>query len=75
LSDANVLLKEIVAWHPTHLTSEELVTRLEDDESKMGCHQIMDALAELRRSGLVRTTGSVVEATHAALRANAIFQA
>jgi|GEM_PF-6782955 len=34
---------------------------------------VLDALNALKRSGLVRLNGKVVEPTHAALRAAAIF--
>lgn len=69
-----VVLSEIVYLHPTHLSCEELVMRMEDGASATGRVAIVDALQELRRSGLVRISGDVVEPTFAALRAVAIFQ-
>jgi Fe2+ or Zn2+ uptake regulation protein len=74
LWEANVVLKEIVTQDPHHLTSEELVTRLEDDVLPMDRATILDTVAGLKRSGLLRTTGNVVEPTHTALCAAAIFQ-
>jgi hypothetical protein len=68
------LLSDIVVLHPDHLTSEELVVRMEDGPSNTDRVAILDALQALRRSGLVRLNGEVVEPTYAALRAAAIFQ-
>lgn len=70
----NVVLLEIITLHPDHLTREELVVRMEDAPSNTGRVAIMDSLQALRRSGLVRQNGDVVEPTYAALRAAAIFQ-
>lgn len=69
----NLVLTEIVISHPDHLTSEELVVRLEDGPSKTSGVQILDSLQALKRFGLVRFTGDVVEPTYAALRAAEIF--
>lgn len=68
------LLLEIVALHPDHLTSEELVLRMKESPSGTDQTAILDALQALGRSGLVRLNGEVVEPTYAALRAAAIFQ-
>lgn len=68
------LLSEIVFLHPDHLTSEELVLRMEDDPSDTDRIAILDSFQALRRSGLVRLNGEVVEPTYAALRAAAIFE-
>lgn len=70
----NDVLLEIVTLHPDHLTSEEMVVRMEDDPSDTGRVAILDSLQELKRSGLIRFSGDVVEPTYAALRATAIFQ-
>jgi Fe2+ or Zn2+ uptake regulation protein len=70
----SAVLSQIVSLHPDHLTTEELVARMEDDASGTGRVEIRDAIAALKRSGLVRITGEVVEPTYAALRAAAIFQ-
>lgn len=69
----NALLSEIIILHPDHLTSEELIVRMEDGPSETGRVAIIDALQALKRSGLVRITGEVVEPTYAALRAAAIL--
>jgi hypothetical protein len=68
------LLSEIIILHPDHLTSEELVVRMEDGPSDTGRVAILDTLQVLKRSGLIRFNGEVVEPTYAALRAAAIFQ-
>lgn len=68
------LLSEIIVLHPDHLTSEELVVRMEDGPSETDRIAVLDTLQALRRSGLVRLNGKVVEPTFATLRAAAIFQ-
>jgi hypothetical protein len=70
----NAILSEIIALHPVHLTREELVVRMEDGPSETGRVAVLDSLQALKRSGLVRFTGEVVEPTYAALRAAAIFE-
>jgi hypothetical protein len=67
------LLSEIIFLHPDHLTSEELVLRMEDGPNDTGRIAILDSFQALRRSGLVRLNGEVVEPTFATLRAAAIF--
>jgi DNA topoisomerase IA len=70
----NVVLMEIATLHPDHLTSEELVVRLEEDRAGASSPAIEDSIEALRRSGLVRLTGEVIEPTYAALRAVEILQ-
>ena len=67
------LLSEILNLHPNHLTSEELVARMEDGPSQTGGVAIFDSLQSLKRSGLIRMNGEVVEPTYAALRAAQIL--
>jgi hypothetical protein len=67
------VLSEIVFLHPDHLTTDELVLKMEEGPSGTGCIAILDSLQALKRSGLVRLNGEVVEPTYAALRAAAIF--
>ncbi len=69
------LLSEIVALHPDRLTPEELVLWMKGEQSDVGRIAILDALLALKRSGLARQNGEVVEPTHAALRADEIFNA
>jgi hypothetical protein len=68
------LLSEIIILHPGHLTSEELAMRMEGGRSETDRIAILDALQALKRSGLVRFNGEVVEPTFAMLRAAAIFE-
>ena len=68
------LLSEIIFLHPDHLTSGELVLKMEDGPSGAGRIAILDSFQALKRSGLVRLNGKVVEPTYAALRAAAIFE-
>jgi hypothetical protein len=70
----HVVLLEIVSLHPDHLTFEELIVRLEDQASDTDRTAIMDSLQALKRSGLIRFNGDVVEPTFAAVRAAAIFE-
>lgn len=68
----HALLSEIIILHPDHLTSEELVVRMKN--GKTDRIAILDTLQALKRSGLIRFNGEVVEPTFAAMRAAAIFQ-
>ncbi len=68
------LLSEIIFLHPDHLTFEELVLKMEDGPSNTGRIAILDSFQALKRSGLVRLNGEVVEPTYATLRAAAIFE-
>jgi hypothetical protein len=70
----HALLSEIIVLHPDHLTFEELVVRMEDAPSNTGRVAILDSLQALKRSGLIRLAGEVVEPTYAAIRAAAILQ-
>lgn len=70
----HALLSEIVILHPDHLTAEELIVRMEDGTSATDRIAILDTLQALKRSGLVRFNGEVVEPTHAALCAATIFR-
>jgi hypothetical protein len=70
----NALLMEIVTQHLSHLTRDELVTRMEDLPTGTSGIAILDSLEELKRSGLVRFSGEVVEPTFAASRAAEIFE-
>jgi len=69
----NALLMEIITQHLGYLTQDELVTRMADDPTGTDRIAILDSLQELRRSGLVRFSGEVVEPTFAASRAAEIF--
>jgi hypothetical protein len=68
------LLSEIIFLHPDHLTFEELALKMEDGPSGTGRIAILDSFQVLKRSGLVRLNGEVVEPTYAALRAATIFE-
>lgn len=67
------LLLEIIYLHPDHLTSEELVLKMEDGPNDTDRIAILDSFQALRRSGLVRLNGEVIEPTYAALQAAVIF--
>lgn len=74
LSLEQALLSEIITL-PDRLTPEELVLWIQDRPSEAGRREILDALLVLKRSGLVRQNGEVLEPTHAAIRADEIFNA
>jgi hypothetical protein len=65
------LLERIATLHPDRLTSAELVLLMKSER----CDRlaVLDALAGLRRSGLARQSGDVVELTYAALCAHALL--
>ncbi len=67
------ILLEIVSRHPGHLTTDELVLRVADRSSGADRTAVGDRLQELKRDGLIRLNGEVVEPTHAAVRAAEIF--
>ncbi len=69
----SMVLLEIVALHPDHLTVDELLVRMEDDPGDMDRLAIRDAIASLMRCGLVRLTGEIIEPTHPAVCMTAIF--
>ena len=68
------LLSEIITL-PDRLTPEELVRWMQDKPSDAGRIEILNALLVLKRSGLVRQNGEVLEPTHAAIRMDEIFNA
>jgi hypothetical protein len=67
------LLAEIIDLHPDHLSQDELIVRMEDCPTGTDRIAILDTLRELKRSGLVRLNGEVVEPTFPALRTAEIF--
>jgi hypothetical protein len=68
------LISEIITL-PDRLTSEELILWMRGRASDADRIEILDALLVLKRSGLVRQNGEVVEPTFAAIRADEIFNA
>lgn len=69
----HAILAEVLTLHPDHLTTEELVLRMEDTGD---AHRValIDMLRALKSFGLVRINGEVVEPTYAALRCAALFE-
>jgi hypothetical protein len=70
----NALLTEIVIQHPDHLTQDELILRMEGGPKGTARIAVLDSLQELKRSGLIRLNGEVVEPTFAVLRAAEVFE-
>ncbi len=70
----HAILMEIIALHPAHPTRDELhlamSTALEDSRG----HTIDDSLWSLKRFGLVRENGNVLEPTLAAIHAAEVIQ-
>lgn len=63
------LLLEILTLHPDHhLTFEEMILRSTDTENGIGRLEIDFALRELKRFGVIRINGEVLEPTFAAIR-------
>lgn len=71
-----VILEETLELHPQRLTVGELARRIvSDPDDGMEVETATEAIRDLRRSGLLRyrNDDQVVEPTHAALTAAAIF--
>lgn len=68
------LLEEIITQHPDRLTQDELVLRMEGGPNGTGRIAILDSLPELKRSGVIRFNGGIVELTFAALQIAEIFE-
>jgi hypothetical protein len=63
----------IIELLPAHLTLSELILKAND--GRRGEELALEtAIQTLRRSGLVRLTGDVVEPTYAAVHAAALFE-
>lgn len=71
-AEALVLLESISSL-PHRLTFEELALRLGDHGGEMDRAAVVDAIKGLKRSGVVRVTGKVVEPTLAALHVAALL--
>jgi hypothetical protein len=69
-----VLLSEIIAL-ADRMTPEELILWMRGESSDADRVEILDALLALKRSGLVRQNGEIIEPTRAAIRADEIFNA
>lgn len=74
LTVEQTLLSEIIST-TDRLTPEELIlwTRGRTDDADR--IEVLDALSVLKRSGLIRQNGEVIEPTYAAVRADEIFNA
>lgn len=70
----SALLAEIINLHPDHLSQEELIVLMENCPTGTDRIAILDTLRELKRSGLIRLNGEVVEPTFAVLRTMEIFE-
>jgi hypothetical protein len=68
------VLAEIICLHPIRLTLSELVLRVAGKWGGSESVAIEDSIQALKRSGLVRQTGDVLEPTYAALRAAELFR-
>ncbi len=68
----DTVLRQIVSLHPILLTSDELVVWLKESPADyMGRLEIVGAIDKLKRSGLLRQSGEVLEPTfpaHCALK-------
>jgi hypothetical protein len=68
-----VVLEEVLALHPDHLTISELVLKVAADRDQSEGEEIRHAIRDLRASGLLRYVDDVVEPTYAALRTAALL--
>jgi hypothetical protein len=69
----NSVLLEIVGQRG-YLTEDELILLMENRPAGTDRIAILDVLQELKRSGLIRFNGEVIEPTYAALRSAEIFE-
>lgn len=67
------VLLDIVTVRPRRLSHDELAMRMDDGKSQTDRQAVQDALQSLKRSGLVRLVGDVVEPTLAATCAAVLF--
>jgi hypothetical protein len=70
----HAVFMEIVTLHPIHPTLDELHLALSDSRGELGRAVVEDSLWSLRRFGLVRENGNVLEPTLAAIRATEVIQ-
>jgi hypothetical protein len=70
----HALLDEILTQDPNHLTQDELILRMEGGPNDTDRGAVLDALQELKRSGVIRLNGEVVEVTYPVLRTAEIFE-
>ena len=69
----HALLDEILTQDPTRLTQDELALRMEGGPNDTDRIAVLDALQELKRSGVIRLNGEVIEVTYPVLRTAEIF--
>lgn len=70
----HAVLMEIIDLHPNHPTFDELYLVLSHSRRELRGHAIEDSLWSLRRFGLVRENGKVLEPTLAALHAAEVMR-
>src|SRR4029077_20820915 len=70
----HAMLMEIIVLHPTNPTLDELHLALSGSRVELERHTVEDSIWALRRFGLVRENGRILEPTLAALRAAEIIQ-
>lgn len=68
-----VILREIVGLLPARLTIDEMVLWVANRQGDYSAVAAKDAIAKLRRSGLIRLSGDVLEPTLAAFHATEIL--
>lgn len=73
LAIQNTILLELVEHLPAHPTLAELYLLVADEQKGVGKVAIEDAINRLRRFGLIRPGGDVLEPTLAAIRAVTIL--
>ena len=67
------VLELVLALHPDHLTSAEVVLMMAVDPDSAESDTIFNAISGLKGTGLIRYVGDTIEPTHAALRANKLL--
>ena len=71
----HAVLTMILALHPEHLTTDELVSKIARDQEPPESEDeaIRQAIRNLKGSGLLRRVEDIVGPTHAAVRANELL--
>lgn len=70
---SGIILREIVELLPARPTIDEMILWIADKQGDYSAIAAKDAIAELRRFGLIRLSGEVLEPTLAAFRATEIL--
>jgi hypothetical protein len=69
-----VVLEMVLELHPDHLTSDELILEVANEQDRSEQDDVRNAIRDLKGSGLLRHVDEGVMPTRAALRAGALLR-